>query len=141
MSSRREFMKTASAAGAGLVAASTMGVMSEASAHQTSVWGGEPYTGPREMVKNSKILSILNSDGTETLGVVTPKGVIDVRAVAKKLKIAAPTTLDQLLQEGNAAGFNKVVASADKSGVPYLKESDILLGASLRTPERLSVLD
>ena len=60
MSSRREFMKTASAAGAGLVAASTMGVMSEASAHQISIWGGEPYTGPREMVKNSKILSIQN---------------------------------------------------------------------------------
>ena len=74
MSSRRQFMKTASAAGAGLVAVSTMGVMSEASAHTTSVWGGEVYTGPREMVKNSKILSIQNADGTETLGVVTSKG-------------------------------------------------------------------
>jgi len=137
MSSRRQFMKTASAAGAGLVAASTMGVMQEASAHQTSVWGGEPYKGPREMVKNSKILSIMNSDGTETLGVVTPKGVIDVRAVAKKLKIAAPTTLDQLLQEGNAAGFNRVVASADKSGVPYLKESDITFGRLFKNPGKI----
>jgi hypothetical protein len=81
-------MKTASAAGAGLAAASTMGVMQEASAHQMSVWGGEPYTGPREMVKNSKILSIMNSDGTETLGVVTLKGVIDVRAELKKSLVA-----------------------------------------------------
>jgi len=137
MSSRRQFMKTASAAGAGLVAASAMGVMQEASAHQTSVWGGEPYTGPREMVKNSKILSIMNSDGTETLGVVTPKGVIDVRTVAAKMKIAAPTTLDQLLQEGNAAGFNKVVASADKSGVPYLKESDITFGRLFKNPSKI----
>lgn len=137
MSSRRQFMKTASAAGAGLVAASTMGVMQEASAHQTSVWGGEPYKGPREMVKNSKILSIMNSDGTETLGVVTPKGVIDIRAVAKKMKIAAPTTLDQLLQEGNAAGFNRVVASADKSGVPYLKESDITFGRLFKNPGKI----
>ena len=54
MSSRRQFMKTASAAGAGLVAASTMGVMQEASAHQTSVWGGEPYKGPREMVRTAR---------------------------------------------------------------------------------------
>jgi len=137
MSSRRQFMKTASAAGAGLVAASTMGVMQDASAHQTSVWGGDVYTGPREMVKNSKILSIQNADGSETLGVVTPKGVIDVRAVAKKMKIAAPLTLDQLLQEGNAAGFNKVVASADKSGVPYLKESDITFGRLFKNPGKI----
>ena len=97
MSSRRQFMKTVSASGAGIVAATTMGVMQDASAHPTSIWGGDVYSGPHQMVRNSKILSIKNADGTETLGVVTPKGVIDVRAVAKKLKIAAPLTLDQLL--------------------------------------------
>ena len=137
MSSRRQFIKTASAAGAGIVAASTVGVVQNVSAHETSVWGGDIYTGPREMVKNSKILSILNADGSETMGVVTPKGVIDVRAVAKKLKISAPLTLDQLLQEGNAAGFNKVVASADKSGVPYLKESDITFGRLFKNPGKI----
>jgi hypothetical protein len=68
--------------------------------------------------------------------------VIDVRAAAKKLKIAAPTTLDQLLEEGNAAGFNKVVASADKSGCGIFKRIRYyFLDAFLRTLERLSVLD
>ncbi len=137
MGSRRQFIKTVSASGAGLVAASAMGVMQEASAHPTSVWGGDIYSGPHEMVKNSKILSIKNPDGTETLGVVTPKGVIDVRAVAKKMKISAPLTLDQLLQEGNAAGFNKVVASADKSGVPYLDESNITYGRLFKNPGKI----
>jgi 2-keto-4-pentenoate hydratase/2-oxohepta-3-ene-1,7-dioic acid hydratase in catechol pathway len=42
-----------------------------------------------------------------------------------------------LLQEGNAAGFNKVVASADKSGVPYLKESDITFGRLFKNPGKI----
>ena len=137
MSSRRQFMKTVSASGAGIVAATTMGVMQDASAHPTSIWGGDVYSGPHQMVRNSKILSIKNADGTETLGVVTPKGVIDVRAVAKKLKIAAPLTLDQLLQEGNAGGFNKVVAGADRSGVPYLDESKITFGRLFKNPGKI----
>ncbi|MBT8593523.1 fumarylacetoacetate hydrolase family protein [Polynucleobacter paneuropaeus] len=137
MSSRRQFMKTVSASGAGIVAASTMGLMQEASAHPTSQWGGVIYNGPHEMVKNCKILTIMNADGTESMGVVTPKGVIDVRTVAKKLKIAAPITLDQLLQEGNAAAFNKVVAGADKSGVPYLDESKITYGRLFVNPGKI----
>jgi 2-keto-4-pentenoate hydratase/2-oxohepta-3-ene-1,7-dioic acid hydratase in catechol pathway len=137
MSTRRQFIKTVSASGAGVLAVSAMGVMQEASAHETSVWGGPVYTGPREMVKNSKILSILNADGTETLGVVTPKGVIDVRAVAKKMKIVSPLTLDQLLQEGNAGGFNQVLAGADKSGVAYLSESSITFGRLFKNPGKI----
>ena len=137
MSSRRQFIKTVSASGAGVLAASSMGLMKEASAAETSLWGGPVYKGPREIVKNSKILSILNADGSETLGVVTPKGVIDIRAVAKKMNIVSPMTLDQLLQEGNAAGFNKAVASADKSGVPYLSESNITFGRLFKNPGKI----
>ena len=137
MSTRRQFIKTVSASGAGVLAVSAMGVMQEVSAHETSVWGGPVYTGPREMVKNSKILSILNADGTETLGVVTSKGVIDVRAVAKKMKIVSPLTLDQLLQEGNAGGFNQVLAGADKSGVAYLSESSITFGRLFKNPGKI----
>ena len=137
MSTRRQFIKTVSASGAGVLAVSAMGVMQEGSAHETSVWGGPVYTGPREMVKNSKILSILNADGTETLGVVTSKGVIDVRAVAKKMKIVSPLTLDQLLQEGNAGGFNQVLAGADKSGVAYLSESSITFGRLFKNPGKI----
>ena len=137
MSTRRQFIKTVSASGAGVLAVSAMGVMQEVSAHETSVWGGPVYTGPRAMVKNSKILSILNADGTETLGVVTSKGVIDVRAVAKKMKIVSPLTLDQLLQEGNAGGFNQVLAGADKSGVAYLSESSITFGRLFKNPGKI----
>jgi len=138
MGSRRQFIKTVSASSAGVLAATTMGVMQDAAARRPVVVVSEPtFSGPREMVKNSKILAIQNADGTETLGVVTTKGVIDVRTVAKKLKIMAPYTLDQLLQEGNAQGFYKVIASADKSGVPYLKESNITFGRLFQNPGKI----
>ena len=138
MGSRRQFIKTVSASSAGVLAATTMGVMQDAAARRPVVVVSEPtFSGPREMVKNSKILAIQNADSTETLGVVTTKGVIDVRTVAKKLKILAPYTLDQLLQEGNAQGFYKVIASADKSGVPYLKESKITFGRLFKNPGKI----
>ncbi|OWS70497.1 5-oxopent-3-ene-1,2,5-tricarboxylate decarboxylase [Polynucleobacter campilacus] len=89
------------------------------------------------MVKNAKILSIKNGDGSETMGVFSAKGVIDIRAVAKKLNIAAPYTLDQLLQEGNVTAFNKVVAGAEKSGVPYLAESKIRYGRLFKSPGKI----
>lgn len=137
MGSRRQFIKTVSASSVGIVAASTIGVVQDASASSAATGCGDIYTGPHQMVRNSKMLSIKNADGTETLGVVTPKGVIDVRAVAKKMKIAAPLTLDQLLQEGNAGGFEKVVASADRSGVPYLEESKITYGRLFKNPGKI----
>ena len=84
MSARRHFIKTFSLSGMGIVAASTLGFSSDAAARRFKfAKEQEAYSGPHIMVKNTKILSIKNSDGSETMGVISPKGVIDIRAVAK----------------------------------------------------------
>ena len=131
MTQRREFLKTASAVGAGLVATAASG------AAMAAPQGEKKYSGPHKMVKNAKIVSIQNSDGSETLGVVTDKGVIDVRAVAKKININAPQSLDELLQQGNADGFNAVIKAAPTSGVPYLDESKITHGRLFINPSKI----
>jgi 2-keto-4-pentenoate hydratase/2-oxohepta-3-ene-1,7-dioic acid hydratase in catechol pathway len=138
MSERRHFIKTFSLSGIGIVAASTLGFSSDAAARRYK-FAKEPevFSGPHMMVKNAKILSIKNGDGSETMGVMSAKGIIDIRAVAKKLNIAAPYTLDQLLQEGNATAFNKVVAGAEKSGVPYLSEAKIRYGRLFKSPGKI----
>jgi 2-keto-4-pentenoate hydratase/2-oxohepta-3-ene-1,7-dioic acid hydratase in catechol pathway len=89
------------------------------------------------MPSNVKLLSMKNADGTDTLGCVTVKGVIDIRATAAKLGVDAPFTLDCLLQEGNADGLNKVIADADKSGVPLLEESKITHGKLFAKPGKI----
>jgi 2-keto-4-pentenoate hydratase/2-oxohepta-3-ene-1,7-dioic acid hydratase in catechol pathway len=131
MSSRRKFLKGIGVAGAGLAATGMAG----ASRAADSAPG--PYAGPHKMPANVKLLSIANADGSETLGVVTAKGVIDVRAVARKLGINAPLTLDQLLQEGNADGLNQVVAQAGKSEVPLLDEAGIRHGRLFTEPGKI----
>ena len=73
------------------------------------------YSGPFEMPKNVTLLSVANSDGTETLGVKTGDSVIDVRKASELLKLPSPVTLDQLLQEGSASQLNKLIEAAKGS--------------------------
>ena len=122
MSERRNFLKQATLSGASLMAAATA---LPAQAHEGH---SQRYQGPHEMVKGVKILAIQQADGAETLGVVTDKGVVDVRAVAQKMKIQSPVTLDELLQQGNAQGFYAVLKAAPQSGVAYLDEAKITHG-------------
>ena len=95
MTSRRNFLKQAGTVGIGAgVAAVAVTNTAAAAAHTTK--------GMHKMPRNVKLLSMRNADGVESLGVVTAEGVIDVRATASKLAIAAPLTLDELLQDGQA---------------------------------------
>ena len=77
MISRRMLMKTAGAGAAGAAVSATMTARAEDKATAAK------YSGPFEMPKNMTLLSIANSDGTETLGVKTCEGVIDVRKAAQ----------------------------------------------------------
>src|SRR5438034_11675636 len=128
MNMRRDFLKRAGAAGAVLASASVPTGARAAGA-------GEPRsTGPHKMPRNARLLSIRNADGTETLGAVTDKGVVDVRAAAARLGISAPLTLDDLLQEGNADGLTRVVEQAKSSGTTLLNESGITHGRLFARP-------
>ena len=129
MNFRRDFLKGIGAAGVGIAGASvTTGARAAESAR---------YTGAHKMPQNARLLSIRNADGTDTLGAVTDKGVVDVRAAAARLGIAAPLTLDDLLQEGNADGLTRVVEQAKSSGTTLLNESGITHGRLFARPGKI----
>jgi 2-keto-4-pentenoate hydratase/2-oxohepta-3-ene-1,7-dioic acid hydratase in catechol pathway len=127
MSTRRDFLKQ-TGAGLGLTA---IAADAAAAAHDI------PYKGEHKMPKNLKLLSIKHSDGSESIGAVVDGGVIDIRAVAKKLGMHAPLTLDELLQGGNADALAKVAAGAAHSGVPLLAEADITHGRLFVKPGKI----
>jgi 2-keto-4-pentenoate hydratase/2-oxohepta-3-ene-1,7-dioic acid hydratase in catechol pathway len=133
MNSRRTFLKQAGTVGAGVAAVSSNGL----AASHTAAPAAASYTGLHKMPQNSKLLSIRNADGTETLGAVTDGGIVDVRATAKKLGIAAPLTLHELLAGGNADALHRVVAGAKGSGVALLSESDITFGRLFTNPGKI----
>jgi 2-keto-4-pentenoate hydratase/2-oxohepta-3-ene-1,7-dioic acid hydratase in catechol pathway len=130
MSSRRNFLKGA-ATGVGVTATLAASVSSAAES------GNSHYTGVHKMPRDTKLVSIKNADGSETLGVVTDKGVIDVRAACAKLRMRSPLTLDQLLQEGDADGLEKLVARAKSTGAALVDESSIKHGRLFARPGKI----
>lgn len=128
MNTRREFLKQAGAAGF-----SAMGI----GALSTSASPIESHDRESMMIKNSKLLSIKHGDGSESLGVVTDDGVIDVRATAKKLGMHMPSSVDDLLRQGASADLKQLVANAKHSGVPLLSESKITYGRLFTHPGKI----
>jgi 2-keto-4-pentenoate hydratase/2-oxohepta-3-ene-1,7-dioic acid hydratase in catechol pathway len=131
MTTRRQFLGTTGVVAAG----AAIGTSGTASAAQTT----GKFKGPHEMPRNLTLLCIRQKDGSETLGVKTDKGVIDVRAAAKLLAMAAPTTLEELLRDGNAAGLNKLIAAANqaKAKPALLDESKITHGRLFTNPGKI----
>lgn len=86
------------------------------------------------------LLSIRNDDGSETLGVKSDTGIIDVRRAAAALAIAAPLTLDQLLQEERGADLERLIAAvraSDKAKTLLRNEADITYGRLFRKPGKI----
>lgn len=107
MPSRRSFVKTA---GLLPLAAAGQVVAGRAAAETRSA-----YKGPHQLPRNLTALSIKQKDGSETLGVKTKAGVVDVAAASRLLDLAAPLTLEDLLIGGNAAGLAALVEAASTS--------------------------
>lgn len=89
------------------------------------------------MLRNTRLLSIRHADDTESLGVIVDGGVIDVRAVAARLGITVPTTVDGLLQGDGAHALRRVIDSAGASGVALLAESGIVHGKLFSHPGKI----
>lgn len=137
MATRRDFLATSSLMTAGvLVGSSIQGAAGEASKAPARAKAAK---GPRQMPRNVTLLSIANGDGTETLGVKTPKGILDVRTASRILGIAAPLTLDELLQEGTAADLDRLIAasSSTKARAAFLEESRITHGRLFTRPGKI----
>lgn len=131
--SRRTFL---AASGAALATAAVTGSASAiAEPHDH-----EEYKGPHEMPRNLTLLTIAHADGSETLGVKTSKGILDVRAAAKALNMKTPMTLEELLHHGNAAGLEKLVAAASsgtKAKAAWVDESSIRYGRLFTHPSKI----
>ena len=132
MVTRRTFL----AASTAVTAAVAFGIPEQASASQEI---HHKYSGPHEMPKGLTLLSIANSDGTETLGIKTGSTVIDVRAASRLLGIPAPLTLEELLRDGNAPGLTKILAASGsaKARPALLDEAGISYGRLFTNPGKI----
>ena len=135
MTSRRSFLKTTAVVSAGVAAASA------ASASTDKKTVAKRYSGPHEMPTQVTLLAMLNSDGSETLGVKLDNDVVlDVRKASQSLGMTAPMTLEELLREGNARGLHALVAAAKaspKAKAAMVKESSITFGRLLTNPGKI----
>ncbi len=129
-SDRRAFLK-----GAGVVGAlAATGTLSMASAQKESAPGGR-----RGMANNLTLLHI-DANGERRLGVKTEKGVLDVMAAAAILKMRAPATIDDLLQNEDGPSLNALVDAAAKSpnsAKAYLQESSMQYGPVVTRPQKI----
>jgi 2-keto-4-pentenoate hydratase/2-oxohepta-3-ene-1,7-dioic acid hydratase in catechol pathway len=93
----------------------------------------------RGMVQGLTLLTI-RSDKGYRLGVKTAKGILDVQQAATLLRMHAPATMDDLLQNEDGPSLNALVNAALKSGAAqkaFIKEEGIAYGPAVTRPEKI----
>jgi 2-keto-4-pentenoate hydratase/2-oxohepta-3-ene-1,7-dioic acid hydratase in catechol pathway len=134
MITRRMLMKSAGTGAAGMAVGTAITARAEDKATAAK------YSGPFEMPKNMTLLSIANSDGTETLGIKTGESVIDVRKASQLMNLPAALTLDQLLQEGSAGQLQKLaegVQASPQGKAAIVPEAGISYGRLFVNPGKI----
>jgi 2-keto-4-pentenoate hydratase/2-oxohepta-3-ene-1,7-dioic acid hydratase in catechol pathway len=131
--SRRVFLRTAALLGAGaLVAEAESKAVKAATTNQ-----GQGFEMPRGMT-----LLTIHRDGEYRLGVKTSGGVLDVRRAATHFKMPAPSTIDDLLQNGKGGLLKKVVDAAVKAGSRnfILSDDRVEYGPVVMNPEKIIMM-
>jgi 2-keto-4-pentenoate hydratase/2-oxohepta-3-ene-1,7-dioic acid hydratase in catechol pathway len=132
--SRRVFLKAAALLGAGaLVAEAESRAVKAALANE-----GHGVEMPRGMT-----LLTIHLDGEYRLGVKTSEGVLDVRRAATHFKMPAPSTMDDLLQNGKGGLLKKVVdaaAKADSKKNFMLSDDQVEYGPVVMNPEKIIMM-
>jgi 2-keto-4-pentenoate hydratase/2-oxohepta-3-ene-1,7-dioic acid hydratase in catechol pathway len=85
-------------------------------------------------------LLTMRREGEYCLGVKTVKGILDVQQASKMLKMEAPGTMDDLLQNERGPALNSLVTSALGSRAAtsaFLKEESIQYGPVVTHPEKI----
>jgi 2-keto-4-pentenoate hydratase/2-oxohepta-3-ene-1,7-dioic acid hydratase in catechol pathway len=127
MTTRRSFIKTAAAATVGTAAFARA---EGAKAAATSA-------GPRQMPRGLTLLSMVQQDGAETLGVKLPGGILDVAKAGRVLKMEAPATLEELLALGNAGALDQLVNAARERKEFLVVEADVKFGRLFTKPGKI----
>jgi 2-keto-4-pentenoate hydratase/2-oxohepta-3-ene-1,7-dioic acid hydratase in catechol pathway len=128
---RRSFLKDASAA----MAVAAAGALPAPSDKSPSARPDRP----RGMATGLTLLTMRR--GSEyRLGVKMAGGILDVAAAAKALKMYAPATMDDLLQNQDGPSLNALVERASKSlevRPAFLNEREIEFGPAVIRPEKI----
>lgn len=128
MTTRRDFMKTA---------AVVAGVGATGLANVEGAKAAVPSTGTHQPPRGVTLLAIANPNGSDTLGVKLPIGILDVAAAAKALKIDVPVTLESLLVSGDFASLENVIKTA-KDRKEFLRdEASIRFGRLFTNPSKI----
>jgi 2-keto-4-pentenoate hydratase/2-oxohepta-3-ene-1,7-dioic acid hydratase in catechol pathway len=115
---RRDFLKVAGAMGSIAATGAATGVAlagAPGAAH-----GAPARTGPRGLARGLTLLT-LRRNGEFRLGVKTDRGVLDVKEAAAVLRMPAPMTMDDLLQNQDGPNLNALVDAALKANSPAKK--------------------
>jgi 2-keto-4-pentenoate hydratase/2-oxohepta-3-ene-1,7-dioic acid hydratase in catechol pathway len=94
---------------------------------------------PRGMARGLTVLNI-RRNGAYELAVKTDKGILLVTEAAKALKMHAPATIDNLLQNEDGPSLNALVDAALKSSSArsaFIKEEGIEYGPVVTHPEKI----
>lgn len=97
-------------------------------------------TQPFDLPSQLTLLAIHHADGAETLGVKTPRGVLDVRCAARILGLTVPHTLDVMLKEGRSSELNALLEIASASSeceAAWLSASAIKHGRLFASPGKI----
>jgi 2-keto-4-pentenoate hydratase/2-oxohepta-3-ene-1,7-dioic acid hydratase in catechol pathway len=89
------------------------------------------------MPRGLTLLSMVQPDGNETLGVKLPNGILDVAKAGSALKIDAPATLEALLVSGTAGALDQLLKTAKDRKEFLLDETGIKFGRLFTKPGKI----
>ncbi len=129
MTTRRNFIKAAAVTAAGTAVL--------AQADGPALAGPLPVSGPRQMPRGLTLLSMVQPDGAETLGVKLPGGILDVAKASSALKMDTPTTLEAVLSSGRADALDQLIAAAGGHREFLHDETRIKFGRMFTKPGKI----
>jgi len=130
---RRTFLKTAALLGGGAI-------LAEAESKTVNAAPANERHG-FEMPRGMTLLTIY-LDGEYRLGVKTSQGVLDVTRAARHFEMPAPSTMDDLLQNGKGGLLKKLLDAAGKAGSKnfVLPDDQVEYGPVVMNPEKIIMM-
>lgn len=95
---------------------------------------------PERGIARGLTLLTMQRNGEYRLGVKTSKGILDVPEASKLLRLRAPATLDDLLQNEDGPSLNALTDAALQSPaaqIAFLKEDGVNYGPVVTRPEKI----
>jgi 2-keto-4-pentenoate hydratase/2-oxohepta-3-ene-1,7-dioic acid hydratase in catechol pathway len=137
-SNRRDFLKIA---GATIVAGAASSMLASSEVLASAGPGAGVKIKQGEMPKGMTFLTF-KKDGAYSLGVKTPKGILDVKAASKMFGKKVPTLIDDVIQGGDQGltALVRMALSSDKAKRIFLDESKIEFGPCVTNPEKILML-